>query len=73
MGTAEPPGEVYTTIGGDPWMFRWLRHGHHGFDGAVPAESPFMTGAATDTFPQTHGRLLSSRGVISLIVDTLER
>jgi len=58
LGTREPAGEVYTTIGGDPWLWRWLRSGHHGFDGAVPAESPFLQGAARYTFPQTHGRLL---------------
>jgi hypothetical protein len=67
MGTREPPGEVYTTIGGDPWLFRWLRSGHHGFDGAVPAESPFLDGAARYTFPQTHGRLLRARSVVDLI------
>ena len=43
MATHEPPGAVYTTIGGDPWLFRWLRRGHHGFDGAVPAESADST------------------------------
>jgi|GEM_PF-3191744 len=67
LGTGEPSGEVYTTIGGDPWMWRWLRSGHHGFDGAVPAESPFLRGAARYTFPQTHGRLLRARSVTELI------
>jgi len=67
MGEAEPAGEVYTTIGGDPWMFRWLRRGHHGFDGAVPAESPFLAGAARYTVARTHGRLLPTRSVIDLV------
>jgi len=65
--TSEPPGEVYTTIGGDPWLWRWLRNGHHGFDGAVPAESPFLRGAAHYTFPQTHGRLLATGRTTTLI------
>lgn len=67
LGTREPPGEVYTTIGGDPWLWRWLRSGHHGFDGAVPAESPFLDGAARYTFAQTHGRLLRARSTTTLI------
>jgi hypothetical protein len=71
MGTSEPPGEVYTTIGGDPVALRWLRYGHHGFDGAVPAESPFLDGAANNTFPQTHGKLVSAAGPVRLIVATL--
>lgn len=70
MGTREPAGEVYTTIGGDPWVFRVLRYGRHGFDGAVPAESPFLTGAAVDTFDHTHGRLLPAAEVVRLIAAT---
>ena len=71
LGTAEPPGEVYTTIGGDPWMFRWLRYGGHGFDNTVPTVSPFLTGAAQDSFPATHGNLLRSAEVVDLVVETL--
>ncbi len=71
LGYAEPDGEVYTTIGGDPWIFRWLRYGHHGFDDQVPSESPFLTGAAIDTFGHLHGRLLRSDDVVSLVVRTL--
>ena len=71
LGYAEPAGEVYTTIGGDPWVFRWLRHGAHGFDDQVPAESPFLTGAALDTFAHLHGRLLRSDEVVALVVRTL--
>lgn len=71
MATHEPTGEVYTTIGGDPWMFRFFRYGHHGFDGAVPSESPFLLGAATDTFAHTHGKLLPSPEVVDLITATL--
>ena len=71
LGYSEPAGEVYTTIGGDPWVFRWLRHGSHGFDDQVPAESPFLTGAALDTFAHLHGRLLRSAEVVALVVRTL--
>jgi hypothetical protein len=71
LGTREPAGEVYTAIGGDPWMFRWFRHGSHGFDDQVPSESPFLTGAALDTFPYLHGRLLRADPVVALIARTL--
>lgn len=71
LGTTEPAGEVYTTIGGDPWMFRWFRHGSHGFDDQVPSESPFMTGAANNTRPYLHGRLLRQDDVVALISETL--
>jgi pimeloyl-ACP methyl ester carboxylesterase len=71
LGTTEPAGEVYTAIGGDPWIFRWYRHGHHGFDDQVPTESPFMTGAALDTFGYLHGKLLPAEPVVDLIVRTL--
>jgi hypothetical protein len=71
LGYREPAGEVYTTIGGDPWVFRWLRYGHHGFDDQVPSESPFLSGAANKTFDHLHGRLLRSDDVVSLVVRTL--
>ena len=71
MGTVEPADEVYTALGGDPWMFRFFRYGEHGFDGAVPAESPFLTGAAIDTFGHTHGKLLRAPEVRRLVLATL--
>lgn len=71
LGTREPAGEVYTAIGGDPWQFRFFRYGRHGFDGAVPAESPFLTGAAIDTFDHTHGKLLAAPEIVELISATL--
>lgn len=71
LGYAEPNGEVYTTIGGDPWFFRWLRYGQHGFDDQVPAESPFLAGAANNTYPHAHGRLLRAEEVVRLVVRTL--
>lgn len=71
LGYDEPPGEVYTAIGGDPWVFRWYRHGGHGFDDQVPTESPFLTGAALDTWPSFHGRLLDNAEVVDLVARTL--
>jgi hypothetical protein len=71
LGYAEPPGEVYTAVGGDPWMFRWYRHGAHGFDDQVPSESPFLGGAALHTYPRLHGRLLDDPDVVDLVVSTL--
>lgn len=71
LGYDEPAGQTYTTIGGDPWIFRWLRSGHHGFDDQVPAESPFLNGAAHDTYPSLHGRLLRNGAVVTLIEQTL--
>ncbi len=71
LGYAEPAGEVYTTIGGDPWFFRWLRYGKHGFDDQVPSESPFLLGAANNTYPHAHGRLLRADEVVRLVVRTL--
>ena len=35
------------------------------------AESPFLTGAALDTFAHLHGRLLRSDEVVALVVRSL--
>ena len=69
LGYDEPRGEVYTTVGGDPWLFRWPPVG--GFDDQVPSRSPFLDGAANNVYPSFHGRLLKSAGVIDLIASTL--
>jgi pimeloyl-ACP methyl ester carboxylesterase len=71
LGYAEPPGQTYTAIGGDPWIFRWYRYGHHGFDDQVPTESPFLTGAAIDTYGDFHGHLLLDDQAVTLIERTL--
>ena len=71
LGYQEPHGQTYTSIGGDPWIFRWLRYGDHGFDDQVPTESPFLQGAALDTYGSLHGRLLLNHEVVILISDTL--
>ncbi len=69
LGYAEPAGEVYTTIGGDPWLLRWLAP--RGFDDQVPARSPFLDGAANNVYPSLHGRLLRNDDVVDKIVATL--
>jgi pimeloyl-ACP methyl ester carboxylesterase len=65
MGYAEPAGETYTAIGGDPTYGQFLKYDYtgdgvkHGFDGVVPAESPFVTGANFDLVGSNHGELLT--------------
>jgi hypothetical protein len=77
MGTREPAGEVYTTIGGSTWAMGFLRSDDdgdgtsHGHDGVVPAESPAMQGAPLTIEPRSHGRLLRSPRVIARILATL--
>ena len=77
LGTTEPSGEVYTTIGGEAWPLNWWRSdedgdGHrHGHDGVVPAESPSLTGAPHAIEPRSHGKLLPDRRVIQRITATL--
>ena len=68
LGYAEPDGEVYTTVGGDPMLFGWT---HTGFDDQVPTTSPYLDGAANNVYPSFHGRLLRNDGVIELITATL--
>jgi hypothetical protein len=73
MGVTAPPEPPYAAVGGNPWFLRWLRSDldgdgrRHGFDGAVPAESPHMGGAAFAVFPFTHSRLLSAGRTITLV------
>jgi hypothetical protein len=77
LGTAEPPGEVYTAIGGEAWPLNWLRRDldgdgrRHGHDGVVPAESPALSGALLAIEPRSHGKLLLDRRVIGRITATL--
>jgi hypothetical protein len=73
LGYAEPPGEAYTTFGGDPPLFRWvaLVGWGVGFDDQVPSLSPFLDGAANNVYPSFHGRLLDRADVVAKIVATL--
>jgi hypothetical protein len=73
LGYAEPPGEVYTTIGGAAPLFSALPLPAWGvgFDDQVPATSPHLDGAANAIYPAFHGRLLRRDDVVSRIVATL--
>jgi hypothetical protein len=68
LGYAEPDGEVYTTVAGDPLLFGWTSTG---FDDQVPTTSPYLGGAANNVYPSFHGRLLRNDGVLELITATL--
>ncbi|MGH9039154.1 MAG: esterase/lipase family protein, partial [Acidimicrobiia bacterium] len=65
MGRAEPAGERYVTIGGAPRYLPFPAHDFngdgvaHGYDGLVPAESPFLTGSEQYLVPTHHGALVS--------------
>lgn len=71
LGYAEPEGEVYTTVGGDPWLLRGLPPLGVGFDDQVSSRSPFLDGAANNVYPSFHGRLLRNDDVVDKIAATL--
>lgn len=74
LGYDEPRGEVYTTVGGDPLLFRWAHlttFFWQGFDDQVPSGSPSLDGAANNVYPSFHGRLLRNPDVVRLIMATL--
>lgn len=79
MGTAEPPGEHYVTIGGAPRYLPFPTHDYdgdgvgHGYDGLVPAESPFLTGSEHYLVPVHHGGLVTDAEPIDLVVKALGR
>lgn len=76
-GTAEPAGETYSAIGGDPTYGQFLKYDYtgdgikHGFDGVVPAESPFVTGANFDLVGSNHGELLTQDAPLDLVIGAL--
>ena len=77
MGYAEKTGEYYTTIGGDPWYLQWLQYDYngdgikHGFDGVVPAESPFLTGSDQLIVGFHHGELVTADQPLDLVIQHL--
>jgi hypothetical protein len=77
MGYAEKAGEYYKTIGGDPWYLQWLQSDHngdgitHGFDGVVPAESPFLTGSDQTLVGFHHGELVTADQPLDLVIQHL--
>ncbi len=79
MGGAEPAGERYVTIGGAPRYLPFPAHDFngdgvaHGYDGLVPAESPFLTGSEQYLVPAHHGALVSDPQAVDLVVQALGR
>lgn len=79
LGTAEPAGERYVTIGGNPAWLPLPRADFngdgvaHGYDGLVPAESPFLTGSEQYIVPETHAGLVQTAQPIDLAVQALGR
>lgn len=77
MGTTEPAGEYYSCVGGDPWYLQALRYDFdgdgisHGFDGVVPAESPFMTGCDNNLVGSNHSGLRTDDAPIDLVIQAL--
>lgn len=76
-GYAEKAGESYTSIGGDPSYGQFLKYDYtgdgvkHGFDGVVPAESPYVTGANFDLVSSNHGELLTQDAPLDLVISAL--
>ncbi|MDX1611881.1 MAG: hypothetical protein R3185_05890 [Candidatus Thermoplasmatota archaeon] len=77
MGYDEPAGETYHAIGGDPAYLQILSYDYdgdgvsHGFDGVVPAESPYVNGATMDFIQGHHGELLTEDAAIDLVIELL--
>jgi len=77
MGYAEKSGEYYSAIGGDPAYGQFLKYDYtgdgvkHGFDGVVPAESPYVTGADMSYVSSNHGELLTQDAPLDLVIGAL--
>ncbi|HVE93802.1 MAG TPA: hypothetical protein VNB24_02690 [Acidimicrobiales bacterium] len=77
MGYAEKAGEVYSTIGGNPWYLQWLTYDYNGdgvrsgFDGVVPAESPFLTGSNQFLVGGHHGELVTQDQPLDIVIQEL--
>lgn len=77
MGYVEPPGEYYSCGGGDPWYLQLYQSDFdgdgvtHGFDGVVPAESPFLTGCDNVLFGSNHSGLRTDDAPIDWVIQTL--
>lgn len=77
MGYAEPTGEYYTAIGGNPSYGQFLTYDYtgdgvkSGFDGVVPAESPYVTGADFSMVSSNHGELLTQDAPLDLTIQAL--
>lgn len=74
MGYAEKAGESYRCVGGDPQYLQFFKYDYdgdgvsHGFDGVVPAESPYVTGCTMDYVAGHHGELVTTDQALDLII-----
>lgn len=77
MGYAEPAGETYSCIGGDPSYLQFPKFDFdgdgvsHGWDGIVPAESPFLTGCNNFLTGSNHSGLRTDDAPIDLVIQEL--
>lgn len=77
MGYAEKAGEHYTCVGGDPWYLQALKYDYdgdgikHGFDGVVPAESPFLTGCDNSFVAENHLGQVGANSTVGIINQAL--
>jgi pimeloyl-ACP methyl ester carboxylesterase len=73
MGYAEKAGEHYTCVGGDPWYLQAFKYDFdgdgvkHGFDGVVPAESPFLTGCDNSFVAENHLGQVGADSTVGII------
>jgi triacylglycerol esterase/lipase EstA (alpha/beta hydrolase family) len=77
MGYSEPAGEYYDCIGGNPSYLQIYQSDFdgdsvtHGFDGVVPAESPFLTGCTNNLVSSNHSGLRTDDAPIDLTIQAL--
>ncbi|HVM40754.1 MAG TPA: hypothetical protein VM618_08270 [Acidimicrobiia bacterium] len=77
MGYAEPAGEYYTCIGGDPSYLQVPKYDYdgdgvgHGWDGIVAAESPFLTGCNNFLTSSNHSGLRTDDAPLDLVIQEL--
>jgi hypothetical protein len=77
MGYAEPAGEYYSCIGGNPSYLQLYQSDYdgdgitHGFDGVVPAESPFLAGCVNMLTSSNHSGLRTDDSPIDLTISEL--
>lgn len=77
MGYAEPAGETYSCVGGDPWYLQTPKYDHdgdgvgHGWDGIVAAESPFLSGCNNFLTGSNHSGLRTDDAPLDLVIQEL--
>lgn len=77
MGYTEPAGEYYSCLGGDPWYLQAPKYDYdgdgvgHGWDGIVPAESPFLTGCNNFLTSSNHSGLRTDDAPLDLVIQEL--